>query len=279
MASLFDRRCAVTIGPLRFESHPSPTTDYVPGFHITFSVTRSTDSKANKAQCTISNLSRTSQAKISALKKPPFTIEAGYLGSFGQIFSGNAVEVSHEKKDAGFETKIASLDGVSSLRVRMNKSLGPGAKSADVLAEISKAMGIPTTGTWGEKAKAFANGIVLANEAHEELDKLAKSLGVRWSIQSGQLQLLDTGKVLPGGAVLLSAKTGLIATPTRVYDKKKKRLIVKARALCQPLLDPGRAVRFESFEISGQFAIETVTHKGDSSAGDYVSEIETVELK
>jgi hypothetical protein len=107
----------------------------------------------------------------------------------------------------------------------------------------------------------FGKGTLLFGNAARALDDFCRSADLEWSIQDGVLQILDRGKALESQAVLLSANTGLIGSPT--VDHKG---IVTFKALIQPDLVPGHKVAFDTrnFKVSQGYRIQECEYTGDT---------------
>lgn len=286
MSSLYDRRAAVIVNDLRFEADRNVEGSRVRGFRILFRVNRSIDSKANTAEAQIANLSADSQGRIQ-IRRPQFSIEAGYRETSAVLFQGEAVEIQTVKQPTGFLTTIKAADGYSATRQRVNEALPPGATVAQAIEAVAKSIGVSAdralararAGDFDGAIGRFLNGITLSGRTRDEMDKLAKSAGFQWSIQNGELLMQLPNEGSQESAVLLSPSTGLIGSPERVIDEKRKSaVIIRARSLLQPKIRPGRLIEVESSQISGVFKTEKVSHSGDSAGGEYQSEIEAIEL-
>lgn len=297
MPDLFGRRVAITLGTFRFVSDASPDGSPVLlddgsklyGFRVTFKVERSHESTGNKAQAQIFNANEDSRGKFSdGRPRPHFIIEAGYRDTFGQLFAGEAVEISTTRNAPGIVTTIKAKDGFSASRQRIVKSFAPGANAGDVIADIAKSLGINASkaiarakaGDFTGGIQRFFNGVSLSGNSKAEMDKFARTYGFDWSIQDGELQMLLPEETTKEEAVLLSADTGLIGSPARVYDDMKPRaVIMKGRSLLNPKIRPGRRLELESVEVSGSFRALKVEHAGQSDGGDFYSDWEALEIK
>lgn len=296
MARLFDRRVAISVGEFRFVSDqagnamPLRLEDGTPlrGFKVAFRVDRSHESKANKAQAQVFNLNEDTRGKLQINeRKAPFIIEAGYIDTFAQIFSGDAVEISSTRNMPGIVTTLKAQDGYKASKERIVKSFSPGVDVGDVISDIAdslkvnakKAIAKAKAGDFTGGVKQLFNGLSISGNSKVELDKLAKTYGFDWSIQDGELQMLLPTETTGDDAVVLGPGTGLIGSPVRVKDDKRpKTVIVRGRSLLQPKIRPGRRIELESVEISGTFRTLKLTHAGQSDAGEFYTDFEGVEL-
>lgn len=283
---LYDRRARVSINDLLFEGDHQESGRIVQGFRITFQILQALFSVEDTAECEVYNLSETSRGQ-AAKPGASFTIEAGYEGSIGTIFRGQCRKVVSERQPTGFVTKMNALDGFQARRVT-NLALAPGTRVAEAIAAIAKAMGVDArralqeiaTGKFDRSFEVYSNGLSLTGTARDEMDKMSRTHGFDWSIVNGQLVIQLPREGSAETAILLSPETGLIGGPARTLDVKRgRRVIVKAKALLQPGLRPGRRVELRSHDISGSYKVYNVTHKGDTDGSDWYSECDLLEVR
>jgi hypothetical protein len=242
-----------------------------------FKVTKTTKKEPNKAEVAIFNLKKENRIALQE-RKQPTTIEAGYLDNISQIFSGD-LEFGENKKDGRhWITTLQAGDGSQKYKTsRINTSLKGPAQVGDVLKTAADAMGINPgnlqdavgAGSLRGSLKEFTNGIVLSGKAELNVDKIAKSMGLRWSIQDGGFLFLGPDDFIGEQATVLAPGTGLIGSPEPGEDG-----IVKARSLLQPNLLPGHRVQIQSAEVDGFFRIEKAVFTGDTRGGDWYTDVE-----
>ena len=283
---LFDRDLVINVGGLRIASRLQDETRQRLGLRqneistilkVTFKIVRTLKKEPNKAEVSIFNLKKDNRIALQE-KKQPTVIEAGYIDNVSQIFSGN-LEFGNNRKDGRtWITTLQAGDGSQKYKsARINKSIKGPAKIGDVLKTAAKALGInvgnlDSAAAGGSKRgslKEFTSGIVLSGKAELSVDKIAKSMGLGWSIQDGQLQFLGADDTIGDLAPLLAPGVGLIGSP-EPGDKG----IVKVRTLLQPELLPGKRVKIESAEIDGVFRIEKSTFLGDTHGTDWYTDLE-----
>lgn len=286
--TLFDRRVAVTVGSKRFEGERLEAGVRIQGFRLQFKVEQTLSADTNTAQATISNLSESTRGEMMNFKNPGFAIEAGYEGSSGLVFKGIAEKIIHKRTAPGFETVCDASDGSKEGKKVVNASLAPGAEVAQVIELLARTMGVSAqrviaqakTKKFDGPIKSFLHGYSISGTSKHEMEKLARALGIRWTIVDGELVFLKPGEATTEEFVLLSAETGLIGTPERVIDKKRpKKTLFGARSLLQSKLKPGRGVELISKEITGLFRVERATHFGDTHGGDWYSDAHLEEIK
>jgi hypothetical protein len=220
----------------------------------------------NTAEVRIYNLNPTHRKQLQELDKVYVSIEAGYDEGTALIFRGDLRDVVSAKDGTTWVTTITSDSGRRARKKRILKSFAPGATVSDVLTAAAKAMDVKLGNTAlktvaakikGTQSDKFFNGYALAGAVDNELDRLARSVGLEWSIQDDELQFLDKGKPLQGTGAKLTPMTGLIGSP-----EKGTKGFVEARALMIPELVPGRRCEIESEHVKGIFRIETGKYHG-----------------
>jgi hypothetical protein len=267
---------------------------------IQFKTKKSLKKEPNTCEVSISNLNEQSR---SALQKGRIKVilEAGYPDNIAQVFSGDSRTVDQVLKGATWETKITCGDGERAYRyARVAESFRPGTRVADVVQIVMESLGMPVVGHLAELravTEQFLQGYSAFGKVASELDHLLKSRGFTWSIQDGQLQILQSDGTTTAGVIRLAPDTGLIGSPEHGNVEKEAPLsqvtgdaadvgfsltakrktgpaVLKVKSLLQPGLHPGGRVQVESRGVKGLFRIETVTHTGDTFGGEWYSELE-----
>ena len=279
--SLFQRRAAVTLDALRFEAG-GPN-----DLRLRFKVKQTLSEKHNTADASVFGLAQNSRAAILSLVDriprhlPQFTIEAGYLDLAAAIFRGSAIKAENKRASPGWETFISATDGCEEGQKVVNKAFAPGASVADAIAELARVMGVSAAnvvrdaraGKFGGKKSIWANGIVLSGTARSQMDMIAKTLGVQWTIQSGKLIVQRPKDATAEEAIFLTAKTGLLGSPVYTVDKDRPgKKIIKARSLLQAGLRPGRIMRVDFVDSEVQAKIYEVEHTGDTRGQEWYSD-------
>lgn len=270
---LFSRRVRVQVDTLLLE-----------GFDVTFEITKSLAPKTpNKAEVRIWNLNADHRKQLQQLEKVYVSIEAGYASGTSLLFRGDLRDVVSRRDGSDWITSVTSDSGRRARKQRIVRSFAPGATVSDVLGTAARAMGVKLGNTAartvnakisGTEASKFFNGYALAGAIDEELDRLARSCGLEWSIQDDELQFLDYGEPLAQIAVKLTADTGLLGSP-----EPGNKGIVEARCLIIPDLYPGRVVEVQSEHVRGLFRVETTKHTGSTFAGEWYVDLQLLDGK
>ena len=283
---LFNRDLVLNVGGLRIATRLQDETREKLGLgnsevstllKIVFKITKTLKKEPNRAEIAIFNLRADNRAALQE-KKQPTTLEAGYVGNISQIFSGDLDFADNRKDGRTWVTVLQAGDGSQKYKSsRINTSLKGPVSLKDALTTAAKAMGLDlgnleeaaNSGSFRGQLKEFTNGLVLSGKAEQALDKIAKSMGVKWSIQDGALLFLGPGEFVGGEATVLSPGTRLVGSPEPGEDG-----FVKARSLLQHELLPGHRVKIESAAVNGFFRIEKSVFAGDTAGGDWYTDVE-----
>ena len=261
--TLFGRKCRVQVDTLGLE-----------GFDTRFEITKSLAPKTpNAAELRVWNLSADHRKQLQELEKVYVSIEAGYESGMSLLFRGDLRDVVSSRMGADWVTTVTSDSGRRARKQRLVKSFAPGASVSSVLQAAAQAMGVRLGNTAartvaakisGTQADKFFNGYAIAGQIDEELDRLARSVGLEWSIQDDELQFLDYGEPLAQLAVRLTSETGLLGSP-----EPGNKGLVEARCLLLPDLYPGRRIEMQSEHVRGMYRLETTKHVGSTFGAEW----------
>lgn len=260
MPNLSDRKCVVRVGDRRIE-----------GLRIAFSVEKKAARESSKATLTINGLSKQTQALFDAADLPVI-IEAGYLEQFGAVFVGKAYRTTHNRTPPDVSTTLECADGGAEVRTAKGAwTYGKGAQTARIIRDVVAGLGLPLSS--GSRITpnpaTVPNGWAFAGLAANALDAITKATDLSWSIQDGQVQILD-GAISGDGeeAVVLSQTTGMIGAPQEgEVDSVTKQRRFTVRCLIQPRIRPERLVKIESTKapkLSGLYRVVGLKVAGDN---------------
>lgn len=265
---------------------------------LVFSVERDVKRHPNNCEVRIYNLTRAHRAELAKAPGVRVRLEAGYVGDIGTIFDGDLRSARTVKEGTDFATSVAGGDGETKIRTaRINKTFSAGTPVSTVINELGRALGVGEGNLRDFAGATLANGsqtltrpLTLSGSVYEELEHVARSCGLRWSIQDSALQLREAG--LPVGdreGPLLRADSGLIGevqVETVVAGSEKSSGVVRTNkrlqaqgfgagttkvsgvALLRPDLIPGVRFRVESEAFTGNLVCVATVHQGDSHSTD-----------
>jgi hypothetical protein len=254
----------------------------ITGLRVQLKVKKSLKKEPNTCELSVFNLSPATRANMQK-RGARVIVEAGYTDTLSQIFSGDARVIDHIHDGANWITKVQCGDGERAYQFsRITESFRPGTKVADVIQGVIQATGLDGTKAI-QTVKAlvseqFIKGYAANGKASAELDRLLRGRGLEWSIQDGQIQVLQKGATTQETAVLVSPDSGLVGSPEHGTpspdEKKDKANTLKVKSLMNPQIRPGRIIAIQANGIRGQFRVLTVEHSGDTHGGEWYSVVE-----
>lgn len=249
---------------------------------IEWQVSKDGKSEPNKATVSISNLAEQSRAELGTLPKR-LMLEVGYRGQLRRLASGDVVHASHVKDGATWTTTIVVGDGSRAYRfAEVNRAMAAGTSALEAVRQVAAAMGLELPAAVAGRAelqRQFTSGLSIVGRAAVEMTKLLSPFGLAWSIQDGELAILDAVSTRPGDALVLDEAAGLIGSPAMTPPAKPgARPVMSARCLLYPEVAPGRLLQVRSLAVSGRFRVESVAHVGCNRDGDMVTELEAKAL-
>lgn len=237
----------------------------------------------NTCELSIYNLNADTRAAIQELAPKendkrgiPVRIRAGYENEdLFQVWLGDlrtAISI-HEPPD--WRTILTSGDGEKAIRksriaqsfgpktpvatalravvIKLREYLGPNAISEKKLNELTQSIQLRGSG------KILDGGITLYGSAPKVLSSICESAGLEWSIQDGEIQIIDRGATLKTTAIAVEEFTNMIGTPE--VDAEG---VVKVKTLIVPDLIPGSVLSIKSSRVNGFYRAEKVEIEGDT---------------
>lgn len=214
--------------------------------HFRFRVVQQDVQSPNNAEIRVYNLAPSTIQQI----RHDFTevvLQAGYEACYGVIFRGTIKQfrVGRENAtDSYLDLLCADGDIFHNFSV-MSGTLAAGSTAATRLAEIQRQSGININVAGdGTTGGILPRGRVLFGMSRDFLDSIARTQRYTWSIQNGAVQMIPLEGYLPGQAVVLTARTGLIGTPESTQEG------ITAQCLLNPKLVPGGLLSIDNASIN-----------------------------
>lgn len=226
------------------------------------------------------------------------TLQAGYQnGNFGVIFDGRIRQIkSGRENPTDTYLDILAQDGDIAYNFGVcNTTLAKGSSIADrqkaIVVAFSKAQPEVTAANIGQVAQAtggiLPRGKVLFGMARDYQRDLCATTGTTWSIQNGKVQVLPLTGYLPGEAVVITSRTGMIGLPEQTDNG------IRVRCLLNPRLQVGGLVKLDNRSIQqalfnvqftalnllprldadGLYRLYVVEHHGDTRGQEWYSEL------
>lgn len=299
---LFDREVSLVIGQSGGKGIE------VAGLRIDFSVEKTSTETLNNSTIEIYNLSPDSQ-KLIETPNNAVILKAGYKQDTGAktIFIGIVRRSLTVRNGSDWVTKLELDDGLIAYRDSKRAfSFPAGVSGLAVLQNVAGSFGLDVRQFPTIQDKTYPAGFSFVGRSREAMAKVCNYLGLEWSIQNQEVQVIKKGGATQRTAILLSEDTGLIGSPAleakTLSDKAAAKEgitvnsagVIKRRtanadgevdtklevqgykvvSLLQPTLEPGALVQLKSKAIDGQFfKIEKLTHAGSSHGGNFHTEI------
>lgn len=265
---------------------------------IVFKVRKEDAETPNTAEIRVYNLAEDTANRIKK-EFDHVTLEAGYESNNGVIFDGNIKQVLRGR-ESGTDTfvDIIAGDGDEAYNyATVNKTLAAGStqkQQIDVAAGEMGSKGVERGYTAQMQDKPLPRGKAMYGMARDYLRRSAQTTETTWSVQDGKLQFVKLTETLPGQAVVLTSKTGLIGSPE--MDDEGMRV----QCLLNPMLKIGGKVKIDegsiqqarlpnteekadankapSINADGIYRLLTVEHSGDTRGNEWYSNLTCIDV-
>lgn len=295
--ALVDRRCRLTVAvpvstPNDFKN---TTTDVIEiaggvsddrlaaGMRIQFKIIKTLKKEPNSCEIIVTNLAPKTRASLQQ-KGVKVLLEAGYrdTGVF-RVFSGDVRTVDHTRNGPDWETVLHLGDGERAWNfARVSESFGPDTSASDVIRKLVDKLGLKSGNVdkrTSQVTKKFGHGFTAHGATAAVLDQVVRSIGLNWSVQDGEFQLLGPDEVLDLPVPEITPTSGLVGSPEMGSPTKKgKPALVKFKALLTPT-KPGSKVKLKSERYDSYVRVESCTFTGDTHGGDWYTEISASIIK
>lgn len=256
---------------------------------ITFDIQKSSKKDPNKSRISIWNLTKASREKFEEPNRR-VVLYAGYLDDQGalMIFQGDVTFAYTAIDKADISTIFEVGDGSRSIRDSIiSVGYAPGVESSTILEDASKSMDMPLVIPGDVPKRKWDHGFSYYGSSHGLIEKVTSATGLEWSVQNGDMQIIEKGGVTTKKGVLISSHSGMIGAPERIREAKtekagEKTEVIpnqeslqgwKVKTLLMPTINPGDRVELQSKVASGIFRVTEIKHVGDSHGDDWRSEM------
>lgn len=299
---LFDRTISLKIGKEGGDGLE------LEGLRIAFHIQKGSTKSPNKCTVKVWNVSRESRSKIEAVGNV-LILKAGYRDDVGLVtlFAGDVAYSFTSKEGPDWITELELLDGLHEFRDRkVSISMAAGATTKQVLQDIAKRFLLPVRAfPEGVQDKQYKEGFAFVGRCRDAMDKACEYMGLEWSIQNREIQIIKKGGTITQTAYLISEDTGMVESPmaqsqtmtekaaaklgytkdqagTRTeyelnregeFEEMLRVYGYKIKTLLLPNLEPGGYVQLRTAAIDGQFfRVEELVHTGDTHANEWHTE-------
>ncbi|SEP41564.1 hypothetical protein [Pseudomonas sp. Snoq117.2] len=261
----------------------------VDGLNMSFDVSRSADNKrgGNSAAIEVWNLSAEHRNRLNG-SFLTVKLEVGYeTTGLKVLVQGEVTESGTRDQGPDKVTQLVLGEGyvaVNHGRIKAT-TVGPGRTVADAFSEILKQMPGIARGPWigTNLNNPLVRGHTLRpGPVRDQLNALAQTYGIEYSIANNVLTLTDRGKATnsQAEAPLLTPDTGLVGSPFRVAldsskstKDKTRKFGIQARILCDASIYPGQLVKLESEQFNGFFRVYTARYFGEMDSNNWYCDL------
>ena len=312
---LFNRVAELTVGEANGQAV------IIRDLRFSFAINKDNDKTSNKLVLKIYNMNNQTRQLVERVNNSVI-LKAGYADDLGPvtIFTGTVISAWTIKEGNDVMTELQVRDGALPLRTtKISISYAPDISAVTVLKDVANSFGLPVKPLPESiQDKPYKRGYAFCGKTEHAMNEICKYLGLTWSIQNHEIQILNKDKPFGDEIVVLTPENGLVGIPSRIVDSTRNKsqgdesppdssLVLSqslsgkqyqiegytVKSLLQPRLYPGCYVGLESRALlldpsqnseknqlpRAFFRAEVVTHSGDTHEGDWITECELKALK
>ncbi len=259
---------------------------------ISFDITKTNFTLANKGNLTFYNLSRESR-DIFEQENLFCELYAGHEFNQSLIFVGQVVYikpdmkspdlVTNERSGQDILTKIECRDADFFYKAPVSVRAQKGEEKKTIIEQLIDALGLTKGTVTGLPTDKLKRGYSFEGSAPDFLTQKLQPHGSDWSVQDEILQVKPINEPVDKQAIVLESETGLynnLQKRTQKTEKGFSIIEIQGSCLLNPLIKPAKLLRVKSRRFSksglpedlGLWLTMEVKHRGDSYSGDYVTE-------
>ena len=244
-----------------------PTLSVDQSLRITFFTTRDNQPDDASSEVRIFNLSPNSESLISD-KGDLVRVMAGYGDALGLIAEGEIRRVKHEPME---RDRVTTISIGKSDRARTNAIVAhsyQGAHSyAFLAADLVARMGLALLSTVELPDHRVVNW-TYTGKASDALTDLLEPTGFGWYEEFGAVKFSRHRQTPFSRTFVLDEASGLIGYPSMTEDG------VRAQMTLNTELELNQVVHIKSSLLRGHYKITSISHRGDTWSGEYLTEVE-----
>lgn len=251
----------------------------IEGFDVSFDIEKNTEQEPNKGKFKFYNLPEDLRNKLQLKDKDKISFEAGYKTTVASVFEGNVTHVLSGIEGPDWVTNIEAEEGGKAYRTSyVAKSYGEGTPFKTVVDDIVKTFeGLKVTpavtATIANIGKTFPNGLTIDGSSARVLNSILQGVGLTYSIQNGQIQILASGASNDQPTIELDYSSGLVNVPQ--LGEKKDKATISFQCFTNPQIVPGRKVLLkEPKGARGVYVCNVVKIKGSTFDTEFYDTIE-----
>lgn len=286
----FDREAMLQVKIRNADFNGYIATILIKGLRISFSILKSTSLTTNSAVIRVWNLSQENRNLIKDFGDE-VTLYAGYKEDGGSqvLFVGDTTTVSHLYDLPEIVTILECGDGekyVNQLRVTL--SYGENVQARTIISGIASQMGLEFVEFASSNNIVYRQGFKYIGMGKDALEIVCDKLGLQWSIQNNQLQIIPINGTISEPIIQVNQATGMQGIPQRYTYRsleqyrsiERRNTGYKVNVALNPFILPGSKIDLASshLDFRGPYRVETVRHEGDTYGVQWTSSLEVTEL-
>ena len=276
----FGRTAELIVGPKFFGKNEliEPPLARIFRTRIKFDIDKDDGSNPNKAKISVYNLNENSRNFIEQ-DDTVVILRVGYGGNLSVLFFGDLSKngVTTKRSGADIITTFEAGDTEAAIRDKnIQIGMAQGATNIQILNQAVAKLKVSIGPQIGLKTIVYRNAFSFAGSVKKLLDQLAAEMGVKWSVNDGEITFLGPKITEPGRIIKLGPQSGLLGTPTKTKDG------FKFNSLLNASIRPGKKVFIESQIALGLLGatvkVQKAKYVGDTHEGDWMGKFEGVIL-
>ena len=229
---------------------------------LEFDIPFDDDMEPNEASITVYNLSDNT---VKQLKKgAALSIEAGYTGDTGVLFSGFVSKVKTTFEGADKVTTIYAMDDIKDHTME-SISFKKGTKASYILESLIKKTGIPVAVYKVRRDHTYKDSQTVSGDLMENIRKYAEVCGISVYVSKGKIyaRYIKEGDNI---SFTVSSDTGMIDSPSAFTEEVKTEEVTETidgyevEMLLQHRMCAGAIVNLESKVGKGQYRVCSGKH-------------------
>ena len=240
---------------------------------VEFDVPFDDDMEPNEAEIVVYNLSDNTIKNLK--RKAKITIEAGYKGDTGVVFTGFISKIETVYEGADKVTTIKAMDDIKDHTIE-SLSYSGGTKASYILKDLLRKTGIPIAVFKIRRDHTYKESQNVDGDLMENIKRYAQVCGISVYVSKGKIyaRYIKVGDNLN---FTISSETGMIGSPSAYTEEIKAEDYedtingYKVEMLLQHRMCAGAIVNLKSRMVSGKYRVCSGRHR--FSAGETTTEV------
>lgn len=256
------------------------------GLRFEFSARKTRSSTPNSVSVRVYNPAPSSRA-LAIEKEADVRIYGGYAMNAGLVSEANIIRALTKWEPPNVVLEIEAQEGIRVLKQKtISISHGNRSTVRQVIDEIAGQLEVDVREIEFDVSQPLRGGFAHVGKPARALDDLVRRFKGSWSFQNADLALLpEEGFIESDEVPLITPFSGMVFSPealekqatTDADENEETQTGYRVTSLMRPEIEPGDKVRIESREVSGEYVVDEVEHKGDINGQEWYSIFTCVE--